>query len=471
MKKGWWILAILGLVLLVWSFVRERFEPTQSIKAPPYGKEEKIRIFDMALQNSDRAPYRYLGYQDTLLRKVKEQNPSLKPFAEEDEEGKKRQKELAGGLVSPTIEAFFTEVYRPASVPITEAQIDTFLSTRSSDLKDIEKQILKTYFIDQSGVGTGMQTGYAEELARMGQNYGYMSPNAPGPVGESGTTPGPDPSCPSGFTIDSEKLTCKPTTGVAPSCPSGYPVSDSSPNSVKCFQTTLNEGEFRIKECPTGTTRGQGGLCYGASQPSTCPSGFQLDRQQIHDGTGNIRSVGKCKSTGATTGASAGATGTTGGTGMSQNTSVSTTTGTTTGGSSTSSFGPNSGRGRRGQVFGPTFNGAGDGDGNVRPADSTKINSYPELLGGGDGKPSTRIEGAGIVNPSKNWQLTMDGSLPSSASLGSDENSKYFPYSRQPGDMDLIPDPYRVSQQFSSASYSFKTEPTPFLTDFSAFLR
>ena len=84
MKKGWWILAILGLVLLVWSFVRERFEPTQSIKAPPYGKDEKIRIFDMALQNSDRPPYRYLGYQDTLLRKIKEQDPSLKPFAEEN---------------------------------------------------------------------------------------------------------------------------------------------------------------------------------------------------------------------------------------------------------------------------------------------------------------------------------------------------------------------------------------------------
>lgn len=148
-----------------------------------------------------------------------------------------------------------------------------------------------------------------------------------------------------------------------------------------------------------------------------------------------------------------------------------TTTGTTTGGSSTSSFGPNSGGGRRGQVFGPTSNGMGDSDGKVRPMDSSKTNSYPELLGGGDSKPSTRIDGAGIVDPSKNWQLANDGSLPNCTSLGCDENSKYLPYSRQPGDMELIPDPYRVSQQFSSASYSFKTEPTPFLTDFSAFLR
>lgn len=149
-----------------------------------------------------------------------------------------------------------------------------------------------------------------------------------------------------------------------------------------------------------------------------------------------------------------------------------TTTGTSTGGSSTSSLGPNSGGGsRRGQIFGPTFNGVGDGHGKVRPVDSTKTNSYPELLGGGDSKPSTRIDGAGIVDPSKNWQLANNGSLPNCTSLGCDENSRYFPYSRQPGDMELIPDPYRVSQQFSSASYSFKTEPTPFLTDFSAFLR
>lgn len=154
--------------------------------------------------------------------------------------------------------------------------------------------------------------------------------------------------------------------------------------------------------------------------------------------------------------------------------SVATTTGTTTGGSSTSSFGPNSGGSiggnRRNQVFGPGSGGYGDG-GNFVPVDSSKTNQYPELMGGGDNKPSTRIDGGGIVAPSKNWQLSMNGSLPNCASLGCNENSKYLPFSRQPGDMDLIPDPYRVSQQFSAASYSFKTEPSPFLADFSAFLR
>lgn len=154
--------------------------------------------------------------------------------------------------------------------------------------------------------------------------------------------------------------------------------------------------------------------------------------------------------------------------------STATTTGTSTGGSSDSSLGPNSGGGgdRRRQVFGPISNGHGTtSNGGVVPVDSSKTAQYPELLGGGDTKPSTRIEGGGIVAPSKNWQLAKDGSLPSDASLGATEQSKYLPYSRQPGDMDIIPDPYRVSQQFSTASYSFKTEPVPFLTDFSAFLR
>ncbi len=142
--------------------------------------------------------------------------------------------------------------------------------------------------------------------------------------------------------------------------------------------------------------------------------------------------------------------------------------GTTTGGSSSTSTGPNSGgmTSRSKQVFGPTFTGRGEGDG-VVPSDSSKTNEYPELIGGGNAKPSTRVEGAGITNPSRNFE----GSLPTTAGLGADENSKYLPFSRQPGDMELIPDPYRVSQQFSAANYSLKTEPVPFLTDFSAFQR
>ena len=135
------------------------------------------------------------------------------------------------------------------------------------------------------------------------------------------------------------------------------------------------------------------------------------------------------------------------------------------------SLGPTSGGSsqRRQQVFGPVFTSMGAPyDGSQGATDTSRTNVYPELLGGMV-DTSTRIPGVGITSPSKNWSLTQDGSLPSNQSLGSDEMSRYFPYSRTPGDMDVLPDPWRVAQTFSQSTYSSKTEPVPFLTDFSAF--
>lgn len=259
-----------------------------------------------------------------------------------------------------------------------------------------------------------------------------------------------DARCPDGSSPPITDFKCL-DSGNRPTCPNGstlYMVfSREGAPKLSCVQNSLiydgvwSDGERTQNPCRSPTHQ------TGLSVPPTGPPPSELP---------------KCIATSSSA--------TTGGTGMSQNTTVSTTTGTTTGGSSTSSFGPNSGGGgnRRNQVFGPLSGGRGEGSSFV-PSDSSKTNQYPEIMGGGDNRPSTRIDGAGIVAPSKNWQLAMDGSLPDCKGLGCDENSKYLPFSRQPGDMDLIPDPYRVSQQFSSASYSFKTEPTPFLTDFSAF--
>jgi hypothetical protein len=118
-------------------------------------------------------------------------------------------------------------------------------------------------------------------------------------------------------------------------------------------------------------------------------------------------------------------------------------------------------------VFGPQFAGSG-GELSSSGGDSSQTNVYPELLGGRI-DTSSRIPGAGIQAPSKNVTMTKDGTLPPQTTMGSDEMSRYFPFSRTPGDMDVIPDPYRVAQTFSASSYSSKTEPVPFLTDFSAF--
>jgi hypothetical protein len=141
------------------------------------------------------------------------------------------------------------------------------------------------------------------------------------------------------------------------------------------------------------------------------------------------------------------------------------TTSTTTGGSSGIALGPTSGGGGR-NVWGPEFVGMG-GSGGMGDTDTTGSRNYPVLLGP---KPDiSTLSPAGIVPPSKSWQLANDGSLPSPSVMGSTEESKFLPSSRVPGDQDLIPDPYRVASAFSTSSYSTKTEPVPFLTDFSAF--
>jgi hypothetical protein len=147
-----------------------------------------------------------------------------------------------------------------------------------------------------------------------------------------------------------------------------------------------------------------------------------------------------------------------------------TTAGGTTGGSSTSSAAPNAGPVGKGQmVYGPVFTSLGTpADGGPPGRDTSKTNQYPELLGGMGDTTSVRTP-SGIQGPSQNWLLMQSGSLPSTASLGSDGNSMYLPYSRVPGDQELIPDPYRLSRNYSTASYSSKTDPVPFLTDFSAF--
>lgn len=316
--KIWWILAVLLVALLIFG-VRERFEATQSIKAPPYDAAEKVRIYDMVRQRSATPPYTFVGYQDLVMAKAKSQAP--------DEKDETKLKEIAGGILAPTVEAFFTTVYKPAKTPIKQDDIDAFMKTRESDLSSVEKDVLTTYFIGQGGTGS---TAYATVLGDMGQNYGYAKQSST----QAGTT----------------------------SAGNTTPASNSS-----------------------------------------------------------------------------------------------------TGGSSTSSYGPNSGGsvGKGKGVFGPTFNGVGNG-GNFN-GDSTKHNQYPELLGGGD-KNKGRKRESGSIGGLTGGTLTGGG-------LGNIEVGGGGRASRQPGDMDRIPDPYRVGQQFSTASYSFKTDPAPYLADFSAFLR
>jgi hypothetical protein len=112
---------------------------------------------------------------------------------------------------------------------------------------------------------------------------------------------------------------------------------------------------------------------------------------------------------------------------------------------------------KKGNIWGPKYTGMGTNAGGNNGGESRE---YPTLIGP-QPKESKMVEGAGIANVSK--QTT----LPSSASTGSDPNSQFFGSSRSPGDQDLFPNPYL---EFTPSTGSSKTEPVPYLSDFSAFL-
>ena len=393
--KPLWFLFIAAGLLLLWSLVRERFEPTQSIKAPPYGKDEKIRILGLARPE----------YQSILMDKAKQQLPG--------EKDDNKLKEAAGGIVSPVVEEFFTKVFKPATNPVSETEIDEFLKNRSSDIKMIEKDVLKVYFVDQSGVGTSVKSGYADVLKGLGQNAGYLVDSPP-------------PVCPVGTVLDARNK-CVSSTATPFTCPDGYEISGMTCKKKDGTETTE-------PTCPSGMKYStEVNACQTEAIPS-CPAGYEYK-----DGACKEKNTG----------------------GMA--------TGTDTGGSSTTSYGPTSGvpSGRNRQVFGPVFTSMAAPVAGGQGRDSSKTNKYPELMGGMM-DTSTRIPGAGIVAPSKNWTLANDGSLPPDSSLGVDEMAKFLPYSRQPGDMDVLPNPARIG---NAPFFGTKTEPVPFLTDFSAFLK
>jgi len=115
-------------------------------------------------------------------------------------------------------------------------------------------------------------------------------------------------------------------------------------------------------------------------------------------------------------------------------------------------------------VYGPAYTGMGDSYGSGLGGEGER--QYPVLIGPKP-KKSTMVESGAIMDGSNK---TDKSGLPGSGNAGSDENNKYFGTSRlpskSPGDKDLFPNPY---QEFTPSIGSSKTEPVPFLSDFSAF--
>jgi len=153
---------------------------------------------------------------------------------------------------------------------------------------------------------------------------------------------------------------------------------------------------------------------------------------------------------------------------------------------------------RKGNIWGPAYTGMGDNSGDGL---GSGARDYPTLLGP-QPKEATMVEGAGIAPPSIKKILAKKGGLPSSGAMGADEESKFFGASRLPGgaggpaggaggpaggaggpaggaagstvpgDQDMYPGYFggAGSTAYTSSTGSSKTEPVPFLADFSAFL-
>ena len=304
--------------------------------------------------------------------------------------------------------------------------------------------------------------------------------------------------CPSGSTMNPTNRRCFSDASVLPSrCPEGQTLDGEvckGPNNV-----------FSVPNCPTGTFDFTGERkCYTETTP-TCPNGYTLDSesgtcisqtQSYAEQTGyadlyasvqnpNAGSIPAPIDDSETTEADAqrpmngpvfgsngpfsGRAGNRQGTGMNAAATLT--------GSSYAHPPPTEGRldaydfwpGTKGTksrrpgtalpVEGPSWGGFG----------STSTSSYgsappaADLYGPGSGDAS----GFGSGYPQKNSQDT--SMIPDYRTTGSDPSNVYAVTSRVPGDQDLFPPPYVQSSSYSLANGSQKTDPVPFLADFSAF--
>jgi hypothetical protein len=143
MKKWTWILLALsvGIILFVWS-IRENFQDTATLKGPPYGDSDYPIIVNLM--------------STALVTKLQD-----KYSAENSGEGKpskstlEGQRKIVDGTISSLMGDFHTTVYQPASLSLTEANVDTFLESKATSGFLLEnkaeiKKLLVAYFVNQT---------------------------------------------------------------------------------------------------------------------------------------------------------------------------------------------------------------------------------------------------------------------------------------------------------------------------------
>jgi uncharacterized membrane protein YgcG len=508
MKGRWFVIILLiGLLLLLLWNVRERFGPTPQIRAPnpnvPYGDDVleslmsffntrpqlkgilinlfgesdlKFKVRDTATRfynevyvpatspitmqnvvslpiiNNSELPY-IVGIRGILKRYFVDQSSDNPPIQSPDfyeyditTENKfynmitpaEKQEILnivgnetnARRLYNQLAVQFYNEIYVTSTVPITEQIIDLWVPGKSDPRFDATvKSVLKQYFItpptsQTSGSGSGPSGGTNQSGTTSGTTgSGVQEP----------TVPGPGLSYPKIYNDTETQRIYNLLTPQEKSEWSASLTTNETPTqkeqlvkmTIKFVASAFYWHNYKLGNVPS-TVDGMKALLVGKVEPgSEDRFAVVLKRYFVDQGAGS---------------GSGGGTGSTGGTG--------------TGGTGSAGSGGNN---RLKQVFGPLYTGIGEGG--AITDDSSSTNRYPELLGGG---------GGGVVPKNDENNRSMFPTIGGLAGLAS---SRFFPFSRTPGDMEKIPDPYRVSQSFMATNYSFKTDPVPFLTDFSAFFK
>jgi hypothetical protein len=458
MKKWTWILLALGVgvILFLWS-VRENFQDTATLKGPPYGDSDYPIIVNLM--------------STALVDKLRD-----KYSAENSGEGKpdkttlEGQRKIVDGTISSLMGDFHTTVYKPASISLTAANVDTFLNTKATsgfllDNKEEIKKLLVAYFVNQTAGAQNVGLTAAQiASASRSANSGYADMLAA--LGQTSTNPAdpPQPKCPAGLPL-LNGMCGKADVNATITCPQGSILFGSDmcvpPSSVTSHSEKLALGftynasiNFYSKSptivCPAGYKRTallSDNKCEDVQkQEPTCSGGYTYEAP-----------TGLCVKSGTQSGAQSGA--------QSQMTA-----------NNNPAVAGISNNLKKGNIWGPAWTGLGDNSGSGL-GDADRI--YPILLGP---KPSLSkmVEGGGIAPVSQAQSLVESGVLPDPTSTGSDPSSQFFGTarspakdggpggaSRVPGDQDLFPNPY---VEFTPSSGSSKTEPVPYLSDFSAFL-
>jgi len=118
-------------------------------------------------------------------------------------------------------------------------------------------------------------------------------------------------------------------------------------------------------------------------------------------------------------------------------------------------------------VGGPTFGGTGV---SIMSGSRSGPRSEPALYGPGSGSAGGGGGSAGGFGWGSMKSNSGDTSmLPSFTSAGSEPENQYAVTSRAPGDQDFYPPMFAQSSTYSLANASMKTDPVPFLSDFSVF--